>query len=54
MMPSNLYQFPGEDDDGLAFFARVLTRVPCFRIDLAVDPVNNSNAIDALLRQARP
>jgi hypothetical protein len=54
MMPSNLYQFPGEDDDGLAFFARVLARVPCFRIHLAVDPVNNSNAIDALLRQVRP
>jgi hypothetical protein len=54
MMRSNLYQFPGEDDDGLAFFARILAQLPCFRVDLAVDPAENANVIDKLLQDVRP
>jgi len=54
MMRSNLYQFPGEDDDGLAFFARILAQLPSFRVDLAVDPAENSKVIDKLLQDVRP
>jgi hypothetical protein len=53
MMRSNLYQFPGEEDDGLAFFAKFLADLPCFRIDLAFDPTANSNAIERLLQDVR-
>lgn len=53
MMRSNLYQFPGEDDDGLAFFAKFLASLPCFRIDLALEPAENSKAIDRLLQDVR-
>jgi hypothetical protein len=51
IMRSNLYQFPGEDDDGLAFFSKFLSQLPCFRIELASDPAANSNAIDRLLEK---
>ncbi len=54
LMRSNLYQYPGEDDDGLAFFAKFLERLPCYRIDLALDPRENSETIDRFLQMARP
>ena len=53
LMRSNLYQYPGEPDDGLAFFARFLERVRCYRIDLALDPRKNGQAIARLLEQIR-
>lgn len=46
LMSSNLHQFAGEVDDGMSFFARLLDRLPCFRIDLSKDAVANG----ALLR----
>lgn len=54
IMRSNLYQFPGEDDDGLGFFSKLLGHLPCFRIELSSDPVANSDAIDGLLEKVRP
>ncbi len=53
LMRSNLYQYPGEDDDGFRFFARLLERLPCYRIDLALDPRVNGEAIDRFLLMAR-
>jgi hypothetical protein len=51
LMRSNLYQYPGEPDDGLAFFAKFLVQIPCYRIELALDPHRNSDAIARLLEQ---
>lgn len=51
IMRSNLYQFPGEHDDGLQFFSKLLSQLPCFRIKLSSDPAANGDAIDRLLEK---
>lgn len=35
LMRSNLYQFPGEEEDGMAFFANVVRRLPAYRLLLS-------------------
>jgi hypothetical protein len=37
LIPTNLMQFPGEADDGMAFYADLVRRLPCYRLDLAAD-----------------
>jgi hypothetical protein len=47
LMTSNLHQFAGEADDGMAFFSRFLGRLPCFQMELSDDAAANG----ALLRE---
>jgi hypothetical protein len=47
LMTSNLYQFAGEEDHGMRFFATFLKDMPCFQLDLSPDAVRNG----ALLRE---
>jgi hypothetical protein len=51
LMPSNLYQYPGEPDDGLRFFSRFLCRMPCYRLELSLDPRLNSETLGRLLER---
>jgi hypothetical protein len=45
LMRSNLHQYPGEKDDGMAFYGDVLRRLPVFRIDLSENfPANGELA----------
>jgi len=37
LIPTNLMQFPGEADDGMAYYAGLLRRVPAYRLDLSSD-----------------
>lgn len=45
LMSTNLHQHIGERESGMAFFAGVLRRLPCFRIDLADDAAANGAAL---------
>ncbi|MND05065.1 hypothetical protein D3C83_256380 [compost metagenome] len=49
LMRSNLHQFPGEEDDGMAFFGGILRRLPVFRLDLSADYRRNGEAAAALI-----
>jgi len=37
LIPTNLLQFPGEPDDGMAYYAGLLRRLPAYRLDLSAD-----------------
>jgi hypothetical protein len=45
LMSTNLHQHIGELETGMAFFADILRRLPCFRIDLAHDAMANGAAL---------
>ncbi len=50
LMRSNLHQYPGEKDDGMAFYGDVLRRLPVFRIDLSEDFLANGELARRLLQ----
>jgi hypothetical protein len=50
LMRSNLHQFPGEKDDGMAFYGDVLRRLPVLRIDLSEDFPANGELVRRLLQ----
>lgn len=37
LIPTNLMQFPGESDDGMAYYADLARRLPAYRLDLSDD-----------------
>jgi len=41
LIPTNLLQFPGEPDDGMAYYAELARRLPAFRLELSLDPRRN-------------
>jgi hypothetical protein len=45
LMTSNLHQFAGEADDGMAYFARLLKSLPCYRLELSEDAAANGAAL---------
>lgn len=49
LMTSNLHQFAGEPDDGMAFFARFLKDLPCYRLDLSPDAARNGDLLRAFI-----
>jgi hypothetical protein len=50
LMRSNLHQFPGEGDDGMAFYGDVLRRLPVFTIDLSQDFPANGELVRRLIQ----
>jgi hypothetical protein len=51
LISSNVRQYPGEPETGMAFFARFLRRLPCYRIILSKDTAKNGEALARLIRQ---
>lgn len=51
LMRSNLHQFPGEPEDGMAFFGDVLRRLPVFAMDLSPHFPHNGEAVRNLLQR---
>ncbi|GAB4438367.1 MAG: hypothetical protein Kow0031_20270 [Anaerolineae bacterium] len=47
--PSTVIWLPGAEADNYRFNAELVRRLPCYRLDLAVDPERNSAAIASLL-----
>ena len=47
--PSTVIWLPGAEADNYRFNAELVRTLPCFRLDLAVDPERNSTAIASLL-----
>lgn len=45
LMSSNLHQFAGEADGGMAFFARLLAQLPCFQMELSEDAERNGKLL---------
>ncbi|RDE09539.1 serine kinase [Pelagibacterium lacus] len=41
LMTSNLHQFPAEPETGMAFYARLLAKIPCFHLDLCGEARKN-------------
>jgi hypothetical protein len=37
LIPTNLLQFPGEADDGMAYYAGLARRLPAYRLELSAD-----------------
>lgn len=37
LIPTNLMQFPGEPDDGMAYYADLVRRLPAYRLELSAD-----------------
>lgn len=37
LIPTNLLQFPGEPDDGMAYYAGLARRLPAYRLELSAD-----------------
>ena len=52
LMSTNLHQHLGEPEHGMAFFAGILRRLPCYRIDLAEDAPANGAALRKFLETA--
>ena len=50
LMRSNLHQFPGETDDGMAFYADILRRLPVLRIDLSENFPANGELVRRLIQ----
>jgi hypothetical protein len=50
LMRSNLHQFPGENDDGMAFYGDMLRRLPVFTIDLCEDFPANGELVRRLIQ----
>lgn len=49
LMRSNLHQFPGEDDHGMAFYGDLLRRLPVFTIALSTDFPANGELVRRLI-----
>lgn len=47
--PSTVIWLPGAEADNYRFTADLTRRLPCFRLDLAIDPQRNVDAISALV-----
>lgn len=45
LIGSNVYQFPGEPDDGMRYFGDLVRRIPCYRIDLSSAADRNGEAL---------
>lgn len=45
LMRSNLYQFPGEADDGLDYYATLLRSLPVLRLELSDEAADNGAAL---------
>jgi hypothetical protein len=45
LMRSNLYQFPGEPEDGMEYYAALLRRVPTYRLDLSESAADSGAAL---------
>lgn len=50
LMRSNLHQFPGEEDHGMAFYGDLLRRLPVFSINLSRDFPANGELVRRLIR----
>ena len=51
LISSNVRQYPGERETGMAFFASFLRNLPCYRINLSKDAAKNGEALVRLIRQ---
>jgi hypothetical protein len=49
LMRSNLHQFPGETDDGMAFYGELLRRLPAFTMVLSTDFPANGQLVRRLI-----
>ena len=49
LMRSNLYQFPGEPDDGLDYYAMLLRSLPIHRLELSDKAAENGAALAAFI-----
>lgn len=45
LMRSNLFQFPGEPDDGMEYYATLLRGLPAYRLDLSDSAAANGGAL---------
>jgi hypothetical protein len=53
LMRSNLYQFPGEPEDGLAYYGMLLRSVPVHRLALSDSAADNGAALAAFIGDLR-
>jgi hypothetical protein len=51
LISSNVRQYPGERETGMAFFAGFLRNLPCYRINLSKDAAKNGAALVRLIAQ---
>jgi exopolyphosphatase/pppGpp-phosphohydrolase len=51
LMSSNLHQYLGEREAGMALFARLLRRLPCYRMHLSDDAMRNGKLLRRLLQR---
>jgi len=49
LMRTNLYQFPGEADDGLGYYGALLRSLPVFRLELSDNAADNGAALAAFI-----
>ena len=49
LMSSNLHQYLGEKEVGMALFADLLRRLPCYRMALSDDPGRNGEVLRGFL-----
>ncbi len=49
LIPTNLLQFPGEPDDGMAYYADLLRRLPAYRLELSGDALECGAALRAFI-----
>ncbi len=50
LMSSNLHQYLGEREVGMALFARLLRSLPCYRIQLSNDAMRNGELLRRFLQ----
>jgi hypothetical protein len=53
LMRSNLFQFPGEPEDGMEYYAELLRSLPVHRLDLSADATANGAALAEFLGRLR-
>jgi hypothetical protein len=51
LMNSNLHQYPGEKEIGMALFARLMRRLPCYRMHLSDDATRNGKLLRRFLQR---
>ena len=49
LIPTNLMQFPGEADDGMAYYANLLRRLPAYRLELSSDAAECGAALRSFI-----
>jgi hypothetical protein len=49
LMRTNLYQYPGEPDDGLAYYAALMRSLPVFHLDLCDRAIDNGSVLADLV-----